>query len=337
MRCRHRARRPAPPLTPCALLPRVALLLGPAAAATAAAPTRTAHRGISAVELAGREDAGETDDLNAQADDAGHVGGAESLRVVATGVSNFPWRLRVRERVDTASGHADIKAKVSCGRQHLPLQALGYDGDSGTVDSDQGTDLVQDVLRLLRSETPARVREPPVVGARQAANHALAACQEVAHPALGRQAREVHEFVEEDISGHRRQHRKSEKSSRRRRPAQPREPELRPRLPPLGNGSAQGGQAGPPHLAPLGFWLFLSFGCGGVAVGVLGKVRRRRRRIREAVELSVIAGIPFEAPNLIEFNGLDSLALAEKDILERFDRQLRKLIAHKDAWHDASL
>ncbi|CAK0899416.1 unnamed protein product, partial [Prorocentrum cordatum] len=275
---------------------------------------RTAHRGISAVELAGREDAGETDDLNAQADDAGHVGGAESLRVVATGVSNFPWRLRVRERVDTASGHADIKAKVSCGRQHLPLQALGYDGDSGTVDSDQGTDLVQDVLRLLRSETPARVREPPVVGARQAANHALAACQEVAHPALGRQAREVHEFVEEDISGHRRQHRKSEKSSRRRRPAQPREPELRPRLPPLGNGSAQGGQAGPPHLAPLGFWLFLSFGCGGVAVGVLGK-----------------------APNLIEFNGLDSLALAEKDILERFDRQLRKLIAHKDAWHDASL
>ncbi|CAK0899413.1 unnamed protein product, partial [Prorocentrum cordatum] len=276
-------------------------------------------------------DAGETDDLNAQADDAGHVGGAESLRVVATGVSNFPWRLRVRERVDTASGHADIKAKVSCGRQHLPLQALGYDGDSGTVDSDQGTDLVQDVLRLLRSETPARVREPPVVGARQAANHALAACQDLEWRILPWAAK-----LERSTSSWRRTSADIADSTARARS-------------PAGEGDAgpAAGTRAATALAAAGQWQrarrpgrATAPGAPGLlAVPELrlrwcgrgrarkGPVRRRRRRIREAVELSVIAGIPFEAPNLIEFNGLDSLALAEKDILERFDRQLRKLIA----------
>jgi len=127
------------------------------------------------------------------------------------------------------------------------------------------------------------------------------------------------------------------------------------------------GRGGPGPEAPPGAWAILAFASGGVAMSFCETRRQRRRRARAAAERSAVAGGPSETwlrrlssasakstimgsvsrqtssgssfssnttgslikGRVVELDGSDNLANADRDKLERFDRQLRLLASRK--------
>lgn len=228
------------------------------------------------------------------------------------------------------------------------LRALGYGGDGGAGGAGQAADLVQDVLKLADDPEASEAGSLRVTldedggGRRRRRQKSEEASDRRRRPAQPLEPAQP--SLEHPSSVH---------------PERPSSP------PPLGSGDGWGG-LGPE--APPGAWTLLCFACGGVTMSVCEKSRRRRRGARAAAERKEIVATPLETrrfrqPSLastssrgstitvdvsrqgssfsmnstgsliegkvVHLDGLDCLANADKDKLERFDRQLRLLAARK--------